>query len=361
MRILALSRYGQLGASSRQRIYQFLPYLEEQEIHVTVSPLLDDRYLQTKYARDEMSWRLVAGAYLRRLRALFSTGSYDLVWIEKEALPWLPGRLERFLAGGHVPMLIDYDDAVFHQYDQNRKLPVRKLLGRKIDYLMRRAELVIACNDYIAGRAAAAGARKVRQLPTVVDPGRYQTATFENKRYTIGWIGTPGTQFYLDDILPVLVETCRRLDARLHVIGGSERHRQDDFITCFSWKEASEGTMLKGLDTGIMPLRNGCWEQGKCGYKIIQYMAGGLPVVASAVGANKAIVDHGKDGFLVMEDHQWIDAFTRLAGDRDLRKKMGSAGRSKVETDYSLQEVAPRLRALLEEAAGRTRMPSPRY
>lgn len=355
MRVLALSRYGKLGASSRQRLYQFLPYLESRGVVVEVSPFLDDGYLVKRYAGDAVALRAVAAAYLRRLRALLKAGSYDLVWIEKEALPWLPGGLERVLAGGSVPLLIDYDDAVFHQYDQHRRMPVRKLLGGKIDTLMRRADLVTACNEYIADRARAAGARTVVRLPTVVDPGRYRQAGFDNERFTIGWIGTPGTQFYLDDIWTIVATVCRELDAELHVIGGRERAGGGSFATYPEWSESSEGELLARLDVGIMPLRDGCWEKGKCGYKLIQYMAAGLPVVASAVGANRDIVENGRDGLLVTDNSEWSASLAMLAGDRELRRKMGERGRQKVERSYSLGSVVPRLLELMEKTASRSR------
>jgi glycosyltransferase involved in cell wall biosynthesis len=351
MKILALSRYSRLGASSRQRIYQFLPFLERQGIEVTVIPFLDDAYLQNKYSGGKVSSRSILAAYSRRLGALRKTGAYDLIWIEKEALPWVPSWLEKILVRTRVPLVLDYDDAVFHQYDQNRSKLVRMTIGHKIDRLMQKADMVLSCNEYIAERARTAGARDVRYLPTVVDLQRYDLADFNNKHFRIGWIGTPGTQFYLDDIKSVLSDFCGEKNARVVVIGGREQTDAGDVFERVPWTEESETRNLRSLDVGIMPLRDGCWEKGKCGYKIVQYMACGIPVIASNVGANKTIIDDGVDGFLVSSKQEWADALEGIMSDKRLMKSMGFSGRNKVEREYCTQVIAPLLKSYLEDAA----------
>jgi hypothetical protein len=109
------------------------------------------------------------------------------------------------------------------------------------------------------------------------------------------------------------------------------------------------------MDIGIMPLTDTPWSRGKCGYKLIQYMACGLPVVASPVGVNTHIVEHGVNGFLAASDAEWRDALYKLARDPGLRQKMGTAGRLKVETDYSLAAWGPRVAAMLSHVVGGAR------
>jgi glycosyltransferase involved in cell wall biosynthesis len=117
------------------------------------------------------------------------------------------------------------------------------------------------------------------------------------------------------------------------------------------WSEDSEGPVLATIHIGIMPLPDEPWERGKCGYKLIQYMACGRPVVASPVGVNQDIVT-ADTGLLAADQGAWLAALRRLAADPALRQAMGAAGRRKVESDYSLQATAPRLVQLLLEAAG---------
>jgi hypothetical protein len=161
VKVLLLSRYGQLGASSRLRMYQYLPYLEEMGIEVTIAPLLDDRYLDNLYGGGKRSVARLAGRYLKRVAALLQAGAADLVWIEKELFPLLPAWGEQLLCLFGKPCLVDYDDAVFHNYDLSRNQVVRVLLGKKIDAVMAQASLVTVGNDYLAERAAGAGAGRI--------------------------------------------------------------------------------------------------------------------------------------------------------------------------------------------------------
>ncbi len=153
-----------MGAGSRIRSYQYLPYLAADGIRVTVAPLLDDEYLRGLYVGlyAGRGGRIWAGlrAYAGRLRVLAGCRKFDLVWVEDEILPFAPALVERLFARVGVPYLVDYDDAVFHGYENHRQPLVRALLARKIDAVMRRARLVTVGNDYLAERARSARARR---------------------------------------------------------------------------------------------------------------------------------------------------------------------------------------------------------
>ena len=119
MRLLFLTRYGRLGASSRLRILQYIPWLESAGVEVIVSSLFSDNYvLGIQESRRELS-DIVRG-YAGRLMALMGSGSFDLVWLEKDALPWLPSWVEMGLLPNGLPYVLDYDDAVFHDYDHHK-------------------------------------------------------------------------------------------------------------------------------------------------------------------------------------------------------------------------------------------------
>ncbi|MBN9249072.1 MAG: glycosyltransferase family 4 protein [Mesorhizobium sp.] len=109
------------------------------------------------------------------------------------------------------------------------------------------------------------------------------------------------------------------------------------------WSEAHEVELIQGMDIGIMPLEDSPFARGKCGYKLIQYMACGLPVVASPVGVNSKLVTHGENGFLASTEAEWRAAIERLLSDPELRRRMGAAGRAKVESDYSIQTYGPKV------------------
>jgi glycosyltransferase involved in cell wall biosynthesis len=356
VKILLLSRYSYLGASSRVRFYQYLPYLETNGIKVTVAPLLGDYYLRDLYKGRRKNVIAIFGAYLRRLNHLLKSRHFDLLWIEKELLPWLPAWVERILARLGIPYVVDYDDAVFHRYDMHTNGVVRTFLGGKIEAVMRQAALVIVGNDYLAERARLAGARRIERLPSVIDLQHYPQAPLPNKSvFTIGWIGSPSTSSYLEGIAPALAEVYRDNDAKVVLIGAGEVSLRSVPVEYVPWSAESEVTEMQRFDVGIMPLVDSPWERGKCGYKLIQYMACGRPVVASPVGVNKQIIEEGVNGFLAATTSDWVRALNALRDNPDLRKRMGIAGRKRVESEYCLHVTTPRLMSLLSSVVKRPR------
>jgi|LGVF01.1.fsa_nt_gb glycosyltransferase involved in cell wall biosynthesis len=351
MKVLLLSRYGRLGASSRVRCYQYIPYLKAQGVDVIVAPLLGDKYLRDLYAGRHRDLGAIFSAYARRLYYLLRSSRFDLLWVEYEILPWLPGWGEAILARLGIPYVVDYDDAVFHRYDMHPRGVVRTLLGGKIDSVMRNAALVIGGNDYLADRAQRAGAKRVECLPSVIDLDRYRTKPQgENLVFTIGWIGSPVTVKYLYLVRLALAQVCRDGNAKMLLVGCAKAVLNGVPVEVRPWLEDREVTEICSFDVGIMPLPDEAWEWGKCGYKLIQYMACERPVVASPVGANEQIVEHGVNGFLAATRADWVRALCALRDRHGLRKRMGRAGRIKVERQYCIQVTAPHLLSLFRSA-----------
>jgi len=273
------------------------------------------------------------------------------LWIEKELFPWLPSWCEMFIACLGIPYIVDYDDAIFHNYDTHSNILVRKLLGNKIDAVMRNAAAVIAGNEYLMAHAKKAGARRVEYLPTVIDLERYSVKdNTENSIFTIGWIGSPATVKYLEMIRSVLSEWDKKNNARLVIIGADSFKSDNMRVEHHPWSQDSEVLEIQKLDAGIMPLPDNLWEKGKCGYKLIQYMACGKPVIASPVGVNSEIVEHGVNGFLASHEKEWLDTLNFLYANPEKRYEMGKSGRNKVEKNYCVQVTAPRLLEILESS-----------
>lgn len=350
--ILLLTRYDRLGASSRLRFLDYLPALAADGLEVEVSPLLDDAYLRGLYGGRRPDPRRMAAAYARRVAALRgAAGRHDAVWLEKEALPWLPAAAEAMAGLGRIPYVMDIDDAWYERYAGHRSAAVRALLGGKFATLARRARIVLAGNPFLADWARRSGAGDVRIVPTVVDPARYPVAApaRDGGPLVVGWMGSPSTVRYLGMVGGALARLGAA--ATLRVVG-AEAADLPVPAACVPWREDSEAEELSRFDVGIMPLPDEPWERGKCGYKLIQYMAAGRPVVASPVGVNSDIVRHGVNGFLADTPEEWAEALGRLAADPELRVRMGAAGRRLVEERYALPVTAPQVAAALRAAAG---------
>jgi len=346
LRVLALTRYGALGASSRMRTLQYLPALHVAGVYVKVQALFDDSALLARYKRGQYGLLTLMYCFSQRLGSLLRRTKFDLLLIEKEALPWWPLWVEAAMLNG-VPYVLDYDDAVFHNYDLHRFDFVRRIYGKRLDGLMARSALVVCCNDYLAQRARTAGARLVRVLPTVIDLERYPAdkvhlQRIENRMPRIVWIGSPSTVRYLALLQQALQALAQRVPFVLRVIGG-EFALAGVQVECVPWSEATEVSSIADCDVGIMPLFDSPWEHGKCGYKLIQYMACGLPVVASPVGVNTSIVQDDVNGFLAESSSAWLTTLERLLTQPDLSMEMGQAGRQRVEQQYCLQVTGPRL------------------
>jgi glycosyltransferase involved in cell wall biosynthesis len=335
------------------RTLQYAPFLCAAGIDFKVEPFFDDDYLPGSYS-GRVSWASVLRSFARRLSRLRRTSDFDVVWAEKELLPWLPFWLDAGLLPSNTRLVVDYDDAVFHRYDQHRLGAVRAMLGNKIDRVMERANLVTAGNQYLAERARRAGCDRVEWLPTVVDLERYSVKVAAHPvdgRVTIGWIGSFTTAPFLKMVVPALENVATRIPIRCVAIGATPKQVSGTPFEAWSWSESNEVDMLHQFDIGIMPLPDSPFERGKCGYKLIQYMACGLPVVASPVGVNREIVTPDV-GFLASGEADWIGAISRLAMDQGSRSRLGQAGRQSVEQTYSLQRQARRLVEMLYSVVG---------
>jgi glycosyltransferase involved in cell wall biosynthesis len=345
-KILVLTKYGSLGGSSRYRFYQYLPYLKSQDFDITVAPLLDNQYV-TGINKGSRNFTNVLMSYFQRLLKLISARDYDLLWVEKELLPYVPEWLERILIR-NMPYAVDYDDAQFHVYDYYGSKLTKILLAHKIDRVMAHAQLVIAGNKYIASRAHKAGAQRIEVIPTVIDLDRYSIKTDARTRtFNIGWIGSPGTSVYLRSIQSVFETLACQQNCKFTFVGAGGLTLGNLDLTIKDWREQSEVEDIKSFDVGIMPLDSTPWEEGKCGIKLIQYMACALPVIGTPIGVNQEIIAHGVNGFQANTLPEWTDYLSKLANDPRLCAQMGAAGRAMVEDKYCLQVTAPQVAKLL--------------
>ncbi len=347
IRVLAYMKYGALAASTRQRLLQYAAPLRAAGIEIDYVPLLDDDHIARIAAGRPTAKMATVRAYLRRFGQLATRRRHDVVWVHCELFPYLPGLFERLAGLGGKPIVYDFDDAIFHMYDLHPSGAVRRLLGTKLAPLLSGAAAAIGGNAYLRDYAARYCANAV-EIPTVVDTDAYLPAPRRtDANAVVGWIGSPSTWRYVAPLVPPLCAALAASGSRFRVVGAGPGAEGIPGMDAITWDEATEIEEVQAMDIGIMPLPDDPWARGKCGYKLIQYMACGLPVVASPVGVNREIVTHGVTGFLVETTDEWIAALVRLIGDPKLRRRMGDAGRAHIERHYSLRSQVPRVEALL--------------
>lgn len=348
--IVFFTKYSRMGASSRLRTFQFLPLYELEGYSITVSPLFSDKYLKRLYAKKSVFIQAFWG-YLKRFFSLYLVFTNKIIIIEKELFPYLPAWVERFMNFLGLKFYVDYDDAIFVTYEKKYPKPLRNWMKNKIKYVMNSAKGVVVGNSFLAQYATKAKADNIVVIPTVVDTDRYTTKLFktDDKIIVIGWIGSPTTAPYVEKVIPVLEDISQRYGIIFRMVGAKINYRGLLPIEFIPWTEATEVLSIQSFDIGLMPLEENEWARGKCAYKLIQYMACGIPSIGSNFGANQDVINHEKSGFLVSNDDDWKASIKKLINNELIRKQVGLEGRKIVEKDYSLTSAFEKWKKLINE------------
>lgn len=292
------------------------------------------------------------GRYFLRLRARRAElREASLVVLAKVRLGLGEGVLLRRWARR---VAFDFDDALFlRRPRQAGQAPNRsRLRRRKFAATCRACDLVLAGNDFLAA-AARPWSRRVEVLPTPVELESYPAAPPADRHGdTVVWIGLPENLAYLEPLRPVFADLARRVPAfRLRLVCSEFPDWPEIPLQRVRWSAATEVEQLATAGIGIMPLADDDWARGKCAFKLLQYMAAGLPTVASPVGENAEVVTDGETGFLASDPELWSRRLEDLLASPELRSTLGAAGRERVRRRYDRRVIAPRAVGLIEGAA----------
>jgi glycosyltransferase involved in cell wall biosynthesis len=335
----------------RYRIEQWEPLLRKSGVEITYQPFESEELHQLLHKQGRMGRKLslVVKGLSRRWSLMGSVKDYDVVYVFREAALLGPPFFERWIHHSGVPMVFDFDDAVFVSYrsPSNGYLSYLKFAS-KTKTICRMASHVMAGNPYLAEYARRVNQR-VTLVPTTIDTEKYTVPArkAETDWLTIGWTGSFSTVQHLDTLRSALEKLATRARFRLRVIGTSSYQLHGVDVEAMAWRSATELEDLKAIDIGIMPLPNDAWSKGKCGLKALQFMALGIPTVCSPVGVNTDIIQDEQNGFIAGSEDEWIDKLGRLLQSAELRKVLGGAGRATVEARYSANVQAPRVHELL--------------
>jgi len=319
--------------SARFRIRQLMPRLAQEDVTVDefISPISSfpprQRWLRPVW--------LVAGV-ASRIPQVIAAQNYDVTLLQREFFSTL-STLERFT---RRPRVLDVDDAIF----LNRG-------GRFARKLAEQSDLVICGNDFLAERFAV-WASRVCVLPTAVDTERYAPAAKQRDDVSVmGWIGTSSNYRYLSLIETAIAEVLsRHPETRLRIVSDQPPRftwLPSDQVEYVRWTPGNEVSLIQSFDVGLMPLADGDWERGKCSFKMLQYMACGLPVVVSPVGMNRQVLGLGKIGLGVTQKDDWIAGLDMLITQPHTAKAMGKVGRQVILDHFGVNVIAPKLACLL--------------
>jgi glycosyltransferase involved in cell wall biosynthesis len=340
----------------RFRLEQWEKLLAEKGVEITYSPFETEELRRILYQSGN-TWQKIQAVTKninRRRNEIKSVTDFDLVYVFREAALLGPAFFERKIARSGVPMVFDFDDAIFVAYKspQNGYLSYLKFPG-KTGEICRLSAHIMAGNQFLADYARRFN-ENVTIIPTTIDTEKYRVVEKEadSEPLTIGWSGSFSTVRHLDTIRPMLQELAREENFRLRVIGTPDYHLSGVETEAIKWRSETEIEDLRVIDIGLMPLPDDEWSKGKCGLKALQYMALGIPTVCSPVGVNAVIIRDGENGFLADGKDEWIAKLKQLLHSFELRSRLGLAGRKTVEANYSAKAQAPRVLEVFQSAVG---------
>jgi glycosyltransferase involved in cell wall biosynthesis len=350
-RILVLIPSSLEHSTTRYRFLQYLPALRDAGFDVDIRPFLTPDQERRLYSRGFNPRKLLdlVSAGLTRLAGSLRPSSYDAVIIAREAMLYGPPVVEWWL--GRVwrrPLVFDFDDAVWVAYDS----PTYGTIARwvkcawKTPYIIRMSAHVLAASPNLVQYARSLHA-DVTWMPTVVDVGVYDQTTpwpRADPRPVIGWVGSHSTAQYLEIVAPALEELSQRHAFVFRVVGARRRVAITGVeVDNREWRADDEIRNFRSLDIGLYPIRDDQWSRGKAAFKAIQYMAAGVPCVASPVGMSCDVVEHGVTGLLARTTSEWVTAIHSLLTDRPLVARLTEAGKARVRERYSLAATSGRM------------------
>jgi len=356
--VLFILPYPIQAPSSRYRVYQYLPYLQANGINITVSRFIDsDEFFKVLYqpGRTTTKAAYFAKQTIRRFWDIGRSRGFDAVFVQREALPFGPAIVEQMIARLGCPILYDFDDAIYLRRSSNANRWASWLKQpQKTAKIIQASQHVIVGNQ-VLHEYASKYTKQITLIPSSIDAEFYQIRPPQcaaqkaqtHKPIVIGWVGSGTNLQYVAKLANVLRTLNAEHNIEVQIVGGTVEMAGVN-VVCRPWRLENELSDLQGFDIGIMPLADEPWTRGKGGFKAIQYMGVGLPVVASPVGINSEIVTHDVTGFLAKSDEAWHRSLTTLITDAALRTTFGLAGRKRVEERYCTAVNGPKLLQVLQ-------------
>ena len=345
-KILVICPFPQgVAAGQRLKYEQYFDHWRENGYDITVSSFMDKPLWKIVYQPGHYPAKVLGTlrGHFRRLRDIFRIGRYDLVYVFMWVTPLGTSFFERVVRALSKRLIFDIEDNVLVKQgnEANPLLGILKGAGKTM-YLMEVADHVITSSPFLNDRSLAINKKKeCTYISSSVDTDNFLPInSYKNdSKVTVGWTGTFSSKPYLDLLSNVFYELKKRCDFRLRVICNFQFELPGIDLEVIQWTKETEVKDLQGIDIGVYPLVNDDWVLGKSGLKAIQYMAFGLPTVATNAGTTPRIIRQMENGWLVNTDQEWVEALETLVKNPGLRRKLGETARTTVLENYSTHVI----------------------
>lgn len=331
--------------AQRLKYEQYFEHFRRNGYRISVSPFFEPSFYKILYLPGHYTQKITGTlwGYAKRALQIFRLPFYDGIYVSLYVTPLGSSFFEWLYRLFSRRMIYDIDDLVFMgKTSKNNSLiaPLRR--PGKYFYLMKAADHVITCTPYLDSLVRKYNAETTDISSTINTEKYLPIENYSNDhKLILGWSGSHSTVPYLRLLEPVLRALREQYDFKLLVIGTSDFDIEGIDVEAIPWNESTEVRDLRRIDIGLYPLPDEEWVLGKSGLKALQYMALGIPTVATAVGANFRVLEDGVSGFLVNSDGEWRARLGELLNDPDLRRRIGQKGRARVNRHYSVRANEP--------------------
>ena len=336
--IVFYTKYTDESASYRYRIKAYFNVLNEQNFHISVQKLFNHNFFLKKIFLDKLNYFSILKSYFIRLLDLIFRKKPFIAIIHIELLPFFPNIAEYILTIRKVPYIIDIDDAVYYRFLNSKFIFLNNFIQTKFKKMVSSSSGVFVGNNFHKNYFNEFSSN-IHYFPTVIDLEIYNQHSLNRKHlnFSIVWVGTPSTCHYLNNISHELNKLKKNLSIDIYVIGAKKELIDNLDCQFIKWEEETYLKEISKCHIGIMPLNDSPWEEGKCGFKILQYMGLKLPVVASPYGVNKMIIRDNVNGLIARNKNDWYEKIQLLKSDRILYDKFVEAGYKTVTSEYNLK------------------------
>ena len=351
-----------VAAGQRLKYEQYLDDWREEGLEITISSFMDPAMWEVVYKKKHIFAKIsgTLRGYTRRVRDIFQIHKFDLVYVHMWVTPFgtsIPERLVRYLSQS---LIFDVEDSVLAEQQVNKSSnpnPFSQFFKNpnKAKFLIQESNFVIASSPFLAKQCKEMNRyKKSKYISSSVNTERFIPVikALDLKVVTIGWTGTFSSKAYLDQLSSIFQQLALKVDFTLRVIGNFDYDLPGVNLEVIQWSLENEVRDMQGIDIGVYPLPMDEWVMGKSGLKAIQYMAFGIPVVASDIGTTPLIIANNVNGFLVKTDNDWLASLEKLVLNPKLRQDLGQTARTNALERYSTKVISPQYKIVLQEVLG---------